>query len=873
MMGRRQSMSALASEWLYRRLLVAYPAAYRERFAAQMIESFREACGEEVSRRRWTGIAAFWGRELRGLIGAAGRARWEAVDGLVVITSCGVFAAVLGGYVWTLAPTVTFWDAGEFIAASHTLGIPHPPGTPVFVFLSNVWARLIPVGDYAFRLNLMTACFSAAAAVALFLVVHYALRGTQVARDRVFEIGGAVAATMVASFTFTVWQNSNETELYMLAAFSIAMCAWLAVLWRKHRGTPRAYAMLLLIVYMGAISVGTHLLALLVGPAILGFMWHVLRTAPLENPKARAHEWACWVVLGSLWAVLIGAGLGYPTLFTVVVISFLLAGAYATSVGNVRFVVGATVVAAVGVSSLLFLYIRAGANPSINMADPSTWDALLSVIAREQYPERLPTDNPLYLSGAGNPGRPLSLLLLQVQNYLQYFDWQWSQGLAATEPVFAKIRLPFTLLFTTLGIYGAQLLRDRDRSVFWLLLLILLATGPALVGYMNFKPGFSIGFDRYPDYAMHEVRERDYFFVVSFQVWGLFAGLGVAGLYRTLRSRLERRGVRPARQWALPVFALASLPFVLNFRAADRAHTPAADLAKDFGYNLLQTVEPYGIVFTGGDNDTYPVLYAQQVEAIRPDVTVVVLPLTNTQWYIRQLRDNQVAEFDPEWAPWFADLRATYPTSPVVTWTDEEIVGLRPVRLARDFRFAHGVIDQTYPAGTALYVQDILTLRVVQENLGKRPIYFSTTAGSTSWVRLGDSLVQEGLAFRLYSDREPDPERLVPGVPYGPGVQSPPVDLARTDTLAWDVYRYAGLFEADTLKLDSTSNRIALNLRQVFLSLANAYDTRGDRDAMLRNLHRVQHLAPTQGLRNFLDAANRGLPEFADTPLAEAPRP
>ncbi len=91
------------------------------------------------------------------------------------LAAMGVFALVLTGYVLTLAPTVTFWDAGELIAAVHTLGIPHPPGTPLFVLLGHVWSMMLPLGEVAWRLNLMSATFSAAGAAFFFLVVHYTL--------------------------------------------------------------------------------------------------------------------------------------------------------------------------------------------------------------------------------------------------------------------------------------------------------------------------------------------------------------------------------------------------------------------------------------------------------------------------------------------------------------------------------------------------------------------------------------------------------------------------------------------------------------------------------------------------------------------------
>src|SRR5688500_1921405 len=83
-----------------------------------------------------------------------------------------VTALVLLGYVLTLAPTVTFWDAGEFIAAAKTLGIPHPPGTPLFVMIAHVWAMLVPVGEFAVRTNLLSAVLSAGAAGLFCLIAH-----------------------------------------------------------------------------------------------------------------------------------------------------------------------------------------------------------------------------------------------------------------------------------------------------------------------------------------------------------------------------------------------------------------------------------------------------------------------------------------------------------------------------------------------------------------------------------------------------------------------------------------------------------------------------------------------------------------------------
>ncbi|MFQ6046638.1 MAG: DUF2723 domain-containing protein [Gemmatimonadales bacterium] len=803
------------------------------------------------------------------------------------LAGLAVFAVVLVGYVWTLAPTVTFWDAGEFIATAAILGIPHPPGTPLFVVLANVWAALTPVGEFAFRTNLMTATFSAGAAALFFLVVLHGLKGwlpaarseegwnrgaevrwTEESRDSLFTVGGAVAAALVSAYAFTVWQNSNETEVYMVAAFSIAAICWLAWLWRKNRGRERAPHLLLLIVYLGAVSIGNHLMTLLVGPALIGFMWHVLRNEPLANEQDRQIEWAQWWVIVGVWALLIGTGLGSVGLLVLGGLVFFAAAVYAASTGGLKFAVTVLGIAAVGVSTYLFLFLRAKVGPFINEADPSTWENLLAVIRREQYPPRLPTDNPIYPSGAGNPGRSLSLIGLQILNYLQYFDWQWSNGLAATEPVFAKVRLPFTMAFSSLGIYGASVLYRRDRSIFWLLVLLFVTTGPGLVGYMNFKPGFSLAWDQYPVIEMHEVRERDYFFTVSFQVWGLLAGIGIAGLYRVLREWLAQRSAMPEGVLLLPagVLAIAILPFVLNFTAASRRHGPEARLAQDFSYDVLQSAEPYGIVFTNGDNDTFPLWYAQEVAGVRRDVTIVNLSLGNTDWYIRQLRDNPVRPFEPEQAPWYAHLAPDTPPGPLHSWSDAQIDRLRSQVLREARLFRAGDLNVTLPASTPLYIMNQLTLQLIYENWNKRPIYFALTAGQGNWVGLDRYLTQEGLLFRV-NVRVPSDSAVMT-----PGIFGPPIDVRRTERLVSDIYRYAGLFDVDTLALDPTSRNIAANLSYCFFGLGQAYELLGDRERSLENLKRGYHLNPIEQVRQLLQArADTLAPIVVDSAPAVAP--
>jgi len=147
-----------------------------------------------------------------------------------------------------------------------------------------------------------------------------------------------------------------------------------------------------------------------------------------------------------------------------------------------------------------------------------------------QYPVRSPIDNPLFSHGAGNPGRTLMIFAQQIVNYAQYFNWQWGRALGPGA-VFA------TALFAVLGAVGFTELYRRERAIFVLLGAIWLVTGFGLVVYMNFKPGYSLFWGQYPSWTQHEVRERDYFFTVSFLAWALASGVGLVPVARSVAEQ------------------------------------------------------------------------------------------------------------------------------------------------------------------------------------------------------------------------------------------------------------------------------------------------------------------------------------------------
>jgi Protein of unknown function (DUF2723) len=746
------------------------------------------------------------------------------------------------GYLLTLAPTVTFWDAGELIAAARTLGIPHPPGTPLFVMIAHVWAMLFPFGEYAFRTNFLSALLSAAGSGLFFLVAHESIRAITVDLEgqtaRILRVSGAAAAAVLGAFTFTNWQNSNETEVYSVATFTIAAMSWLVHVWRKERGTDRAPRVLLLIVYLGGISIGNHLLALLAGPAVIMFMVTTLRSAPAAGPAGRRAEWGQVAVVAGVWALLIGTGLGSTGLTALGGLCFLAAAAYAFTGGAGTFAVLTLFIAAIGVTPYLYLYIRSAQNPPINEAAPATFDALLAVIRRAQYPPRTPLDDPTVAHGPENPGRTLGLLLIQFGDYLVYFVWQWAKSFQIW------IQAAAAIVYATLGVAGSFAQRRADRSAWWLLAALFLVTGPGLVIYMNFRPGFGRWFDSYPMASAHEVRERDYFFVVSFIVWGIWAGMGLVVLVRAL---MRRAGT--VKKLAPAALLLALLPVAMNWTAASRRHGPDARLAADFAYDLLNTVPPYGVLFTYGDNDTFPLWWAQEVAGIRQDVVVVCLALANTDWYMRQLRDAPVRPVDRKALPaiWQGALRPA-PDRPLHGMSDSMIAtAMSGYVVPADQQVSLGPLSRTLKAGTFLLPNDILTLSVVQQNVGRRPIVWAITTGQ-EFGGLRDYVVQQALGFAL---RTSPPDTTSPAIDTR-RLAGAPLDIPTTERLLLETYRYAGLLQGDVTKLESTSASIASTLSLPHTQLSYVYSARGQNDKLLRVLERAMQLTPNPALRAAL---------------------
>src|SRR6266487_2266299 len=690
-----------------------------------------------------------------------------------------VSLAALVLYILTLAPTTQFWDTSEYIAAAYTLGIPHPPGNPLFVLIAHVFGLLPVAAGYAARINLFAAVTSALSAGCWFLVAERWLRSfVPVLWAR---RAAALAGAIVSATAFTVWNQSVVNEkVYTLSLLSIALILWLIVRWDDQPAGEAHDHHLLLIIYLLALTATNHMMGVLVGPVVIILLFPPLKkNRPLSDGE-RSIEWSQFIVFTAVWGLLLSLGLAGWEPIAVAGVVFAGALVYAIMAGNASFALASLLVAVVGISVYTYLPIRAAFFPPINEGEPTTWRALWDVIFRVQYGKPSIFDNPTQSPGLANTGHTLQLYWAQLVNYAQYFSWQFAHDWSD------RLQRVLAVVFAFLGIAGAMRHWRSDRRTAIAMTFLVFTFTLALVFYLNFKYGYSLHSEQ--GIAAHEVRQRDYFFMVSFALWGIWVAIGLASGLEWVAEQFRLRQPDEVRRWlyGTPLLALALIPLAGNRLTASRK---GETLARDFAYDLLQSVEPYGVLVTAGDNDTFPLWYAQEVEGIRQDVTIVNLSLANTDWYVRQLQRRPLATFDSAHAP--AIYRSKpWPKPPgkLLDYTDEQVANLQPVYWLDQKRYVNFggltiTLDPQQLGRQYLERADVIVLEAIKDQLGKRPIYYSRTVGPyADQFGLTGYLEGQGFARKLRQTAlaVTDSIKLLPVFGF--------VNLPRSEALAFEVY-------------------------------------------------------------------------------------
>jgi hypothetical protein len=693
-------------------------------------------------------------------------------------------AAAVGLAVWllyvaTLAPSTAMWDTSEYIAAAKVLGIPHPPGNPLFVLIAHTFALLPVPLEYAGRVNLLAATTSALSAGLWFLVTFRALRGWQLPRWPRATI--AALSAWIGATAFTVWNQSVVNEkVYTVAMLGVALVAWVALRWQDApEGSRRADWLLVLAAYLCGLGYANHPAGFLPLPALgLFVLW--------QRPRTLLR-----------WPVLAG-------------------GAAALLIGLTPFA---------------YQPIRTPFDPPINVGEPSmcvgaprldctltagTWERLMANVNREQYGGHRVTERQAPITA-------------QVGMWWLYFRWQWWRDLDGTS---RGVQGAVALLFLGLGALGAVTHWRRDRTSFAFVGPLIATLTPLLIVYLNFKYGASQA-PELGNLVPREVRDRDYFYLWSFASWGVWAGLGLGAVWQWVAQRLGGAGPVTGRAWAMaaPVLLLAAVPVLANARVAPRTgHT----FTREWAHDLLESVEPYGVLVTMGDNDSFPLWYAQHVEGVRPDVTLAVTPYLGTDWYVRQLIRQPQREYTGGVLPVYDSLATTRPTGPVLRLTPQEADAIQQyVQLSRPQVFEAGSIRATVPAGF-LRRDHLVVLQLIRDAFPERPIYFSSATFPRE-LGLDPYIVTQGLASKLLPDSAAIGGRYIP---Y-PGGH---FDLERTREL-WAAYRAPAALLAEGRWTDDASVGVPAQYMVLGQMLSQAEAMVGDSVAAAQRMEQTMALA------------------------------
>jgi tetratricopeptide (TPR) repeat protein len=664
-----------------------------------------------------------------------------------------IIAWVLGAvafvvYMMTTCPVVSFWDNGEFVAVGYTLGVGHPPGSPVYTLISRLFS-LLPFPNVVQAVN-FTSIVAATLAVVLFYLALTKMAKRWEGRVESFEDGlptyvTGITACLFMAFSFSFWENALEAEVYATNILVMAATLWMTLRWSELRGDPRDRRYLFLIIYLLALGIGVHMGSLLWAPAFLLFIilfetryvGLFLLALPLGMMFFMLSKGAPWGAygIGLLWLITTlyyavpamwpsggrGPGRGarrrakkegrkevgavHPAskvppamLWTLVVIELVALLATGTNQGSVA--IGwflLSLVVSVGAVYLYAYLIRLEKIDRPEIPARMVFGAVvLSVLALSVHAYLLIRAR---LDPAINESDPDTWkVVFDVMRRKQYEPMRFFPRRTPFSNQFrilwSYLRPQFTVWPLLLSVWGAVVHARRDRKSFALLALAFAAASVGLLFYLNISD--------------HEVRSREYFWVPMYVGLALWMGIGSGALVRMAR-KLGKAGLYAA---AIVLILLSLWPLQHHYHRMDRSENYVAHY---YGWNLLNFLEEDAILITNGDNDTFPLWYLQEVEDVRRDVEVVNLSLVQINWYVRQLKERGLP----------------------LSFSFEEIEKMHP----------YWARDPDTGQLRLVTLRDITIHDLIRENNWERPVYFAVTVDD--FMGYDDHLELEGMVFKM----------------------------------------------------------------------------------------------------------------------------
>lgn len=549
---------------------------------------------------------------------------------------------------------------------------------------------------------------------------------------------------------------------------------------------------------------------------------------------------------------------GQSTITDLIVFLLILGGLVALTVWakkenkpNTNIIAKSFLLILVGFTTYGMIIIRSNQDTPINLNSPKTFPELVSYLNREQY-----GDNPVFKRRYTHEGHQqivydsynsdLDFLVRYQMNHMfnRYLLWNYA-GRESTAQDAGVDYLELLMIPFIIGLFGIYYHFKKDWKMASAFLVMFIFLGYLTAFYQNQQ--------------QPQPRERDYFYTGAFFVYSLWVALGVRGIFELIQQGLKEKAKGLQTAWlAVAIVAVPGLMMFQNYHSHDRSNNY---VPWDYAYNLLQSVAPNAILFTNGDNDTFPLWYLQDVAGVRQDVRIANLSLMNTEWYNKQLKN-----YEPHGAP---KIKMSY--------TDEQLDRLSPrawepkqvsIDVPQNVIAEHNVTDSalistgkitwmfespaSFPGG--MRVQDLTALDIVQNNVWDRPVYFAITTANDAQLGLQDYMIMEGFAMRIvpkksnrffYVDEEIMREQLF-NEPEGFSKDYQPG------------FKFRGLTDSSVF-LDNNHMRLARNYRNSFIHLALHYlYEEKDNVKVVETLDQMETKLPRDyidmdyGLKNYL---------------------
>ncbi|HET6399885.1 MAG TPA: DUF2723 domain-containing protein [Candidatus Kapabacteria bacterium] len=514
-----------------------------------------------------------------------------------------------------------------------------------------------------------------------------------------------------------------------------------------------------------------------------------------------------------------------------------------------------------GYTTYMFVMVRATQNPPMNENAPSTFAKLAGYINRDQYGSmslgdefahrRLPQqkgDHPATWDDYASDGQ----FFLQYQTdemFHRYLGWNFigrTDDYKGAGVDFSKTwAIPFILgLF---GIYW-QFKKDPKRG------LVLLGTF-IIMGYLV---------DWYQNQQDPQPRERDYFYVGAFYIYSMWVGIGAVGIMELIKERYTAWAEKKMAYWLAGACALLFIfgplnqcigvagllqgqPFSKSSKWAEysRKHNW---VPWEYAYNILQSCEPNAILFTYGDNDTFPLWALQDAYGIRRDVRIVQLQLATMMWNVKQLKT------DNDWGG--KAIKLTTFTDSIVNMSDDDAYRRldwtpKPLDMPISAETARWISGDSTASATVfnwtpkfIMPSDQVVLDIIQNNLTTRPICYSATVPEDSRAGLNKYLIYEGMTARVTPFEQPPDNNGLGGsvqpARYAEAVFHYPSHPHAEPNRGMILHSYSDP-EAHTSAMD---DEYSLSYRYEFMRLANYYIEHGNLAEARRALDTMEARIP-----------------------------